>query len=138
MQPAVDARTDLYALGVTAYFLLTGERVFEGANMVEICSAHLHQTPVPPSKKRADIPPALEHVVLSCLEKKPTDRPKSAYELAEKLVACELTWSRADACAWWAKAERAMTERKRPKRARRSTDLQGATVTIALDDRTPS
>jgi len=134
----VDARTDLYALGVTAYFLLTGERVFEGTNLVEICSAHLHQPPVPPSRKRAEIPPELESVVLACLEKKPEDRPKSANELAEQLAACNVAaWSRTDACAWWERAAR--VGRQPPKRQRRSSShVIGATVTIALDDRGPS
>ena len=134
---SVDSRTDLYALGGTAYFLLTGERVFEGTNLVEICSAHLHQTPVAPSTKRPDIPAALERVVLSFLEKKPEDRPKSALELAEKLAACELpAWSRDDARAWWEDIGRSGGDApKRKDRRRSSAHVLGATVTIALDDR---
>jgi eukaryotic-like serine/threonine-protein kinase len=41
----VDGRTDLYALGAVGYFLLTGEYVFDGATLVEVCSHHLHATP---------------------------------------------------------------------------------------------
>lgn len=137
----IDARTDLYALGVTAYFLLTGERVFEGANLVEICSAHLHRSPVAPSEKRADIPHALERVVLSCLEKDPKARPKSALELAEMLAACELPpWSRDDARLWWERAgtRAAEVKPKTTRKRRSSAHLLGATVTVALDDRAPS
>ncbi len=135
---SVDGRTDLYALGIIAYYLLTGERAFDGTNLVEICSAHLHQPPVPPSKKRADIPPELERVVLACLEKKPDDRPRTAYELAEKLAACNVaTWSRADACAWWERAVGEGRERNEPPKRRRrsSAQMPGTTVTVSLDDR---
>jgi serine/threonine protein kinase len=135
LDPAsVDARTDLYALGATAYFLLTGERVFDGANLVEICSAQLHKTPALPSAKRPGLSEALERVVLACLAKKPEDRPKSAGDLAERLVACDLPlWSRADACAWWKEADEA--RRGKPKKSKGSPHVVGATVTIALDDR---
>jgi len=137
---SVDARTDLYALGATAYFLLTGERVFDGTNLVEICSAHLHQSPVAPSERRAYIPRALEHVVLSCLAKKPEERPRSAYELAEKLSACGLpAWTREDARAWWSALETSAAKPpKRKSKRRSSAQVLGATVTVALDDRAPS
>lgn len=136
----VDGRTDLYALGATAYFLLTGERVFDGSNLVEICSAHLHQTPIDPAEKRADVPKELSDVVVACLAKKPEDRPKSAAELADRLLACGLPgWSRLDARAFWERARQAPPRApKVAKRQRRgSTGMRGATVTVALDDRAP-
>ena len=66
----VDARSDLYAVGALAYFLLTGRHPFEGATVVEVCSHHLHTLPEPPSASSAAPCPAdLEALVLACLEK---------------------------------------------------------------------
>jgi eukaryotic-like serine/threonine-protein kinase len=137
--PSVDGRADLYALGVTAYFLLTGERVFEGANLVEICSAHLHQTPVLPSVKQPGVPSALERVVLACLAKKPEDRPKSACELADQLLGCGVpAWTRSDARVWWDRIKEQPHQEKASKdrnRRRASSQVRGATMTVSLDDR---
>ena len=57
----VDGRGDLYALGAVGYFLLTGQHVFSGATLVEVCSHHLHTQPVPPSERLGrPLPAALE------------------------------------------------------------------------------
>ena len=80
-----DARSDLYALGAVAYFLLTGEQVFTG-NIVEILGHHLHTEPMPPSERLgSEVPPELEVLVLQCLAKRPEDRPQSAREIRERL-----------------------------------------------------
>jgi eukaryotic-like serine/threonine-protein kinase len=132
--PTVDGRTDLYALGVTAYYLLTGIRVFEGTNLVEICSAHLHQVPVAPSERRPGIPPKLELAILECLSKKPEDRPQSAAELAEKLLASECApWTRKDARAWWSGSKTPSAAASSPNGASAVSPL--TTVTVVLDDR---
>jgi eukaryotic-like serine/threonine-protein kinase len=137
----VDARTDIYALGVTAYFLLTGERVFDGANLVEICSGHLHQDPTPPSKKNPEVPESLEQVIMACLAKKPEDRPKTAEEVSDRLIACALpSWTRGNASEWWATSaskKKSESDGHRPtvKTKRRAAHVFGATVTIALRDR---
>ncbi|MEM1023523.1 MAG: serine/threonine-protein kinase [Myxococcota bacterium] len=96
--------SDVYAVGCLAYFLLTGQPVFDADSVEEVLSAHLHQVPVPPSERaERDIPPALEIVVLGCLAKDPLDRPDDARALARILAEIDLEedWSEADAEAWW-------------------------------------
>jgi len=82
----VGASSDLYAVGALGYFLLTGEPVFRGESVVEVCGHHLHSVPVPPSKRLGHpFPEALEAAILSCLKKDPKDRPPSAAALLEIL-----------------------------------------------------
>ena len=100
----VDARTDLYALGAVGYWLLTGTHVFGGNSILEVCAHHLHTTPDSPSSRLdAPVPSDLEAVLLSCLAKRPEDRPASAQVLRERLRACAGagTWTNARAAAWW-------------------------------------
>jgi eukaryotic-like serine/threonine-protein kinase len=93
---------DLYALGATGYFLLTSKPVFEGQTSVEVCIAHVEQTPVPPSKVTENaIPEALERIILSCLEKDPKARP-DARALARQLRELPTNgWNDAAAHDWW-------------------------------------
>jgi serine/threonine-protein kinase len=85
----VSARSDLYALGAVAYFLLSGRPVFEGESLIDVCSQHLHSAPEPLSRvTSAPIAADLERIVLDCLAKDPHDRPASAAELAQRLEQC--------------------------------------------------
>ncbi|RME46664.1 MAG: STAS domain-containing protein, partial [Caldilineae bacterium] len=76
---AIDARTDLYALGVLMYQLFTGQLPFTGSD-AEIMQAHLHQTPIPPRQINPNISLALEHLILKLLAKNPNDRYASAQQ----------------------------------------------------------
>lgn len=83
----IDARTDLYAVGVLAYELLSGKTPFDAPTAVEILSAHLTQAPPPlvlPGAP-ADLEARLSTVVLRALEKHKRDRFQSAAELREAL-----------------------------------------------------
>ncbi|XXY50647.1 serine/threonine-protein kinase [Sorangium sp. So ce269] len=82
----VDARTDIWALGVILFELLAGEPPFDGATMPQLCVAIMQGVPRPLAAFRADVPPALEAVVLRCLEKMPERRFRDIGELAEALA----------------------------------------------------
>ena len=71
--------TDLYALGVVAYEALSGKRPFTGENQMAIAMAHINE--MPPALPES-IDPRVQNLVLSCLAKKPTQRPESANSLA--------------------------------------------------------
>jgi eukaryotic-like serine/threonine-protein kinase len=72
----IDGKVDTYALGATAYFLLTGTPPFSGNTLVEVCSHQLHSAPEPPSLRLgAPVPAALESLILRCLAKEPQRRP---------------------------------------------------------------
>jgi len=100
----IDGRADLYAVGAVAYFLLTGQHVFEAASTLEVCSKHMLEAPVSPSLRLGKpLPADLEAVVLGCLAKDRDLRPASAAALRAALLACadaphgEPTAAR----AWW-------------------------------------
>jgi eukaryotic-like serine/threonine-protein kinase len=102
---AVDARTDLYALGAVGYWLLTGTHVFGGRSIVEVLGHQMHSVPDPPSTRLgAPVAADLEAVLLACLAKRPEDRPSSAAVLRERLRACASAgrWTNARAAQWWA------------------------------------
>jgi hypothetical protein len=100
---SVDARSDLYSLGAVAYFLLTGRPPFSGTSIVEVCAAHLHGCPRPPSELNPVVSARLEAVVLRCLAKEPDARHASALALREDLLACPeaQAWDARQAAAWW-------------------------------------
>lgn len=79
--PLTDHRADLYALGVVAYEMLTGEPPFARGTPQAVLAAHVTEAPVPVTERRGTVPPALAALVMQCLEKRPADRPQRAEEL---------------------------------------------------------
>lgn len=116
----IDARSDLYAVGALAYFLLTGKTVFEGQSPMAICASHLHERPKPLTERvEAEIQPELEILVRKCLNKDREQRPASAEELRASLQSCcsqGYQWTREDALRWWEENEGRLRARyKSPK-----------------------
>jgi hypothetical protein len=100
---AIDLRSDLYSLGAVAYFLLVGRPPFTGKTIVEICAAHLHTVPEPPSRRRSGLPADVEAVILRCLAKDPSARFSDARALRVALLECSSAgeWSARSAADWW-------------------------------------
>jgi serine/threonine protein kinase len=83
----VDARADLWALGVVLYEMLTGRRPFLGEHETAIAHAIVNAEPDPPSALRPELPPAVEELVLTALRRDPASRHAGAPQLLEELLA---------------------------------------------------
>jgi tetratricopeptide (TPR) repeat protein/archaellum biogenesis ATPase FlaH len=83
----VTARADLYSLGAMLYEMVTGRPPFVGDDSVSIIGQHINTPPVSPSWHRADLPPALETLIMQLLEKDPEKRPESATVVLQVLEA---------------------------------------------------
>ena len=83
--PTVDHRADVYAFGILAYEILTGQTPFVGRTPQGLLAAHVTEAPAPVQRLRASLPPALGALVMHCLEKRPADRPQTAEEIVHAL-----------------------------------------------------
>jgi serine/threonine-protein kinase len=102
-----DARSDIYSLGATAYYLLTARPPFDGNNIVQVLLAHAHDAVVPPSRITPGIPGDIEQVVLRCLSKQPEERFADAQAVENALARCgdANRWTDTDAARWWTEVE---------------------------------
>ncbi len=82
---SLDIQTDIYSLGILIYEMVTGRPPFTGENPVAIAYKQVHETPVPPSAYRKDIPKRLELIILKALKKNKTQRYRSIEELLHDL-----------------------------------------------------
>jgi serine/threonine-protein kinase len=101
---AVDARSDIYAVGCVGYWLLTGTLLFKGTTPMETILMHVNHAPEPPSRRSGrPIADKLEELVLACLAKNPDQRPQSADQLAMRLALLPMAeaWTPLRAREWW-------------------------------------
>jgi serine/threonine-protein kinase len=100
----VDRRADVYALGCVAYFLLTGELVFQADTSLKMLLQHVQAEPIPPSQRtELSVPRELDDLIMACLQKDPNLRPPDASALFKMACGCGCrdVWTQDQAEHWW-------------------------------------
>src|SRR5262249_52736327 len=92
MNRSIDSRTDLYALGVTLYEMLTGSLPFTASDPMEWVDCHIARLPAPPSGRRKDIPPPVSMIIMKLLAKTPEERYQTAAGVEHDLQRCLHAW----------------------------------------------
>jgi len=92
MNRSVDSRSDLYAIGITFYQMLTGALPFAAADPMGWVHCHLARRPVPPAERLKEIPGALSAIVMKLLAKRAEDRYQTAAGLERDLRRCQSEW----------------------------------------------
>lgn len=135
----LDPRSDIYSLGATAYYLLSGTPVFSGDNPLRIVMAHASKSPQPLRERCPGVPADLEAVVMKCLEKKPENRYASIDALEQALGRTEAAaeWSPQQARAWWEASRQSAGDRERES-ARLTRANQETTKIAGLDSDPPA
>jgi tRNA A-37 threonylcarbamoyl transferase component Bud32 len=132
---STDARSDLYSVGAVGYYLLTGQGVFDGETIAELCRKRLEEKPVSPSARSGrPICPHLEGLIMRCLEREPKDRPQSAHELITQLATSPriADWNVEQRAAWWVAHREAINRA----RAAEAEPIETAkAVNIKIEDR---
>src|SRR6202158_3468030 len=92
MTRSMDARSDLYALGVTFYEMLTGQLPFTAADPMEWVHCHIARQPVPPNEHVADVPRPLSAIVMKLLAKTAEERYQTAAGVEADLRRSQVEW----------------------------------------------
>ncbi|GIX03384.1 MAG: hypothetical protein KatS3mg113_0390 [Planctomycetaceae bacterium] len=136
----VDARADLYSLGCTLYFLLTGHPPFPEGTLAQRLLAHQQKEPVPVEKERPDLPPEVVAIVRKLMAKRPEDRYASAAEVADVL----LDWLRSHTTESWQQEHVRLLTSPTPSRSSQIRRIPQAVptsspgVTVEVSDHLPA
>ncbi|MCA9215142.1 MAG: serine/threonine protein kinase [Planctomycetales bacterium] len=98
-----DCRSDIYALGAVAYYLVTGQPPFNEDKPLKALMAHAQKHVTPPAELAPELPSDFEAVILRCLSKSPSDRFQTVQELQQAIDDCYQlpSWTRENAKQWW-------------------------------------